>query len=160
MEHVHSSRHQTLLTAYRVAVVLLLSALVGLVGVLLVRPAPSTTDTETRGITKFQRPSAFRYVAETNSCVVGGIVTEDAEWHVGDDVYALREVDQKNVEHTVFTFKPDEGEPITVAKEGALLVRKGENLGLELNCASPYGDGGYVTTGPSFPLRYIIYSDA
>ncbi|HSW77580.1 MAG TPA: hypothetical protein VLG36_02175 [Candidatus Chromulinivoraceae bacterium] len=71
----------------------------------------------------------MEYVAKTDSCIVGGIVTS-AEWHAGGKIVAVGSVDGKTVDYTTFGFKSDTGQVFTVSKNGALYTAPGENLGL------------------------------
>lgn len=151
------SRRQKLLNLYRVVSTLVLVAILVMVSILLTRPAPTTAPSSAEiaqavnGPVKFERPSAMEYVAKTDSCVVGGVVTS-TEWHVGNKTVGVGDVDGNTVDYTVFGFKSDTGRAFNVSENGALYTEPGENLGLELDC-----DAATMNTAPSFGMIAIIY---
>lgn len=151
------SRRQKFLNLYRIFATFGIAAALVMLGILLTRPAPSAAPSATEiaqvvnGPVKFERPSAMEYVAKTNSCVVGGVVTSSA-WHVGNKTVGVGGVNGNTVEYTSFTFKSDDGRVFTVSQNGALYTDPGENLGLELYC-----DTATMNTAPSFGLIAIIY---
>jgi hypothetical protein len=153
MRNSNNNRRQTWITVYRIGnSVLLLAALV-IGSILLSRPAPTAAEVATAisGPEKFQRPSAMEYVSKTDSCIVGGTVTS-TEWHVGQKVVGVSEVDAKTVDYTVFGFKSDTGREFRISGNGGLYTEPGENLGLELRC-----DRETMATAPSFGLLRINY---
>lgn len=145
------------LTGQRVVVLVLLAVIVVMVGILLARPASTTVPSsaeiaeKVNGPAQFQRPSAMKYIPETDSCVVGGTVTS-TEWHVGTQIVGVGAVDGKTVGYTSFGFRSDAGREFTVSETGALYTDPGENLGLELRC-----DPATMNTAPSFGMIAIIY---
>jgi hypothetical protein len=151
------SRRPKWLNLYRVVSTLGLATLLVMVSILLTRPTPTTAPSSAEiaqavnGPAKFERPSALEYVAETNSCVVGGVVTS-AEWHVGNTVVGVGDVDGNTVNFTTFGFKADDGQVFTVSENGALYTDPGENLGLQLDC-----DTATMKTAQSFGLIEINY---
>ena len=155
--NTNGSRRQKLLNAYRIFATLALVAVVGMLAVLVMRPAPSTAPSvteiarEINGPAEFQRPSAMEYVAKTDSCVVGGTVTSTA-WHVDGKTVGAADVDSNKVDYTEFGFKTDNGQVFTVSENGALYTEPGENLGLELDC-NPLT----MNSTPSFGMVAIIY---
>lgn len=157
MRNSTNNHRQTWITTHRIGVVVLLLTLVVIGGILLARPAPTSPPTAAEvaeavnGPVKFQRPSAMEYVSKTNSCVVGGTVTS-TEWHVGQKVVGVGEVDSKSVDYTVFGFKSDAGQVFTVSSNDALYTSPGTNLGLELRC-----DPATMKSDSSFGMLAIIW---
>lgn len=153
----NNNRRQTWITTYRIGTMVLLLALVAISSILLTRPAPTNALTATEvaeavnGPEKFQRPSNMEYVSKTDSCVVGGTVTS-TEWHVGQKVVAVGDVDSKSVDYTVFGFKSDTGQEFKVSDNDALFTGPGDNLGLELRC-----DPATMNSDPSFGMIAIIW---
>ena len=157
MSNPRSNTHrQSWITAHRVAVLVLLLALVAIGSILVTRPAPDVLTTAeiataVNGPEKYQRPSAMEYVNKTGSCVVGGTVTS-TQWHVGSEAYDIGEVDPNSVDYTSNVFRSDEGREFNVSANGALYSEPGDNLGLELEC-----DPATMTTDKSFGMRAIIW---
>ncbi|HMI09507.1 MAG TPA: hypothetical protein VK497_03895 [Candidatus Saccharimonadales bacterium] len=145
------------LTGQRILVLVLVMFIAAAAGILLARPAPSSTPTATEiaqavnGPATFQRPGVMEYVVKTNSCIVGGTVTS-ANWHVGAKTVGVDAVDWKTVDYTAFTFKADNGQVFTVSDNDALFMDPGENLGLELDC-----DPATMNTAKSFGMIAIIF---
>jgi hypothetical protein len=151
------ARRQAWIMTYRVVTTVLLVVLTAISVILLTRPAPTAAPSaaeitrSVNGPVKFERPSAMEYVAQTNSCVVGGTVTS-TEWHVGNKTVDVGDVDGSTVDYTAFGFQSDEGRVFTVSDNGALYTNPGENLGLELYC-----DAATMNTAPTFGLVAINY---
>jgi hypothetical protein len=145
--------YQTWITTQRIVVLVLLVALAVIGSLLLARHVPSTAEIAdaVNGPVKFERPSSMEYVGKTNSCIVGGTVTS-TEWHVGQKVVGVGDVDSKSVDYTVFGFKSDAGQVFNVSSNDALYTNPGANLGLELRC-----DPATMKSDPSFGMLRIIW---
>jgi hypothetical protein len=158
MKNSTPSRRQAWITTYRVTSLALLVALVAIGSALLVRPsAPTETEIAqaVKGLAEFQRPGAMEYVAKTNSCVVGGTVTEST-WYVDSKpLPAGSNVDLSSVDYTTLEFRADNGQEFTASKNGALVTPPGSNLGLEVEC-----DTATMNVAESFGIRAIIYGGA
>lgn len=118
----------------------MLPAIAVMVFMLLARPALTSAPTvaeiaqAVNGPTQFQRPSAMKFVPETNTCVVGGTVVS-GEWSVGNKVVAVgAENDPYAVDYTTFKFRSDTGRVFDVTADGGLFVEPGESLGLQVSC--------------------------
>lgn len=151
-----NTRRQSWLTTHRIAVLTLLLVIAAMDVIRLIHPAPSAPSTAeiaevVNGPAEFQRPSAMEYVAQTDSCVVGGVVTS-TEWHVGQETFDFGNVDPADVDYTSFVFKSDTGRVFRVSTNGAVWATPGQNLGLELHCSPET-----MNDDESFGMRAIIY---